>query len=312
MCEDDAVAATNDEAALCKRYAVQVGYWVDPYIEYFIKPTVERKAPEINRGYYARVTGIKILLHQFFRVTNYNCQVINIGAGFDTLFWRLKDEKIPIKNFVEVDKPSVTSKKCFVVRNKKTLLEKVATEDDDIQFSSCDLHAGQYHLVGADLRNIDEMESKLLHGLVDVTIPTAFLAECVLVYNEEEHSAKLLKWISEKFKNVFFVNYEQINMEDKFGKVMIENLKKRGCNLAGVSACKNLETQRDRFLAAGWTGAKSWDMLEVYRHLPTSEVEKIEKLEFLDETELLEQLLQHYCITVAYKGEGGLEDLGFN
>ena len=36
-------------------------------------------------------------------------------------------------------------------------------------------------------------------------------------------------------------------MEDRFGQVMIDNLKSRGCSLAGVEHCKSLETQKQRY-----------------------------------------------------------------
>lgn len=64
---DEAVQATNDDASECKRCAVQLGYWQDPYIQLFIKAT-ERKAPEINRGYYARTMGVWYLLEKFLKV----------------------------------------------------------------------------------------------------------------------------------------------------------------------------------------------------------------------------------------------------
>lgn len=35
---------------LLDRFAVSVGYWEDPYIQYFVRQAKERKAPEINRG----------------------------------------------------------------------------------------------------------------------------------------------------------------------------------------------------------------------------------------------------------------------
>lgn len=44
----------------------------------------------IYAGYYARVKGIRVLLDQFLSQTECNCQVINLGAGFDSLFWLLK------------------------------------------------------------------------------------------------------------------------------------------------------------------------------------------------------------------------------
>lgn len=54
--EDESVQATNDDASECKRCAVQLGYWQDQYISMLIKPT-DRRTPEINRGYFARVKG---------------------------------------------------------------------------------------------------------------------------------------------------------------------------------------------------------------------------------------------------------------
>lgn len=37
-------------ALLPDRFAVSVGYWKDPYLQYFVRQAKERKAPEINRG----------------------------------------------------------------------------------------------------------------------------------------------------------------------------------------------------------------------------------------------------------------------
>ena len=38
----------------------------------------------------------------------------------------------------------------------------------------------------------------------------------------------------------------QVNMLDRFGEVMVENLKVRGCALAGVAHCVNLDSQKNR------------------------------------------------------------------
>lgn len=64
--------------------------------------------------------------------------------------------------------------------------------------------------MGVDLRNIDEVENKLKQAEVDFTIPTIFLAECVLVYIETNNCANLLKWLSSQFSSAVFVNYEQV------------------------------------------------------------------------------------------------------
>lgn len=65
--EDEAVRSTNDDASTCKRFAVQLGYWEDPYLPLLVRGT-ERKTPEINRGYFARVIAITSLVKKFINV----------------------------------------------------------------------------------------------------------------------------------------------------------------------------------------------------------------------------------------------------
>lgn len=67
---DDAVKATNDDASECKRSAVKQGYWQDDYISHFVRH-VDRKAPEINRGYFARVKGVEIFIDKFLKVIHF-------------------------------------------------------------------------------------------------------------------------------------------------------------------------------------------------------------------------------------------------
>ena len=57
-----------------------------------------------------------------------------------------------------------------------------------------------------------------------------------------------------------------------------------------------------RFTNTGWDGAQALEMNQVYHFvIPSCETQRIEKIEFLDERELLDQLLHHYCICVAWK-----------
>lgn len=142
--------------------------------------------------------------------------------------------------------------------------------DTEIQFVNADLHAASYHVVSADLRNLSEVAQKLKESKIDFSLPTAFVAECVLVYMPGESSHSLLSWIAQNFSSAFFINYEQVwfswcahpwrtfldnlcydvfqvNMADRFGQVMVENLKMRGCALAGIEHCQSLETQKQRW-----------------------------------------------------------------
>jgi [phosphatase 2A protein]-leucine-carboxy methyltransferase len=43
-------------------------------------------------------------------------------------------------------------------------------------------------------------------------------------------------------------------------------------------------------------------MVEIYNSLPMADRLRIEHIEMLDERELLIQLLQHYCISIAWNG----------
>lgn len=44
-------------------------------------------------------------------------------------------------------------------------------------------------------------------------------------------------------------------------------------------------------------------MVQIYDSIPTHERQRIERLEMLDEGELLTQLFQHYSITIAWLGD---------
>ncbi|XP_066496870.1 leucine carboxyl methyltransferase 1 [Tiliqua scincoides] len=300
---DEAVRGTCDDASLCKRYAISVGYWKDPYIEYFVRQPKERKAPEISRGYYARVQGVSNLLEAFLKKTECNCQIINLGAGMDTLFWKLKDENLLPRKYFEVDFPSIVARKIHNIKAKPPLSKPImeSHSGESLLIDAHSLDSSRYAIIGADLRDLPKLEEHLKKCNMDPHLPTVLVAECVLIYLTQEHSAGLLKWAAGIFPSAMFINYEQVNMADRFGQIMIENLQSRQCNLIGVEHCRSLETQKDRFLQNGWETATAIDMVKVYASLPPTDVKRIEALEFLDEKELLEQLMQHYCLCWATK-----------
>uniref|UniRef100_A0A8C3KBK0 Leucine carboxyl methyltransferase 1 n=1 Tax=Calidris pygmaea TaxID=425635 RepID=A0A8C3KBK0_9CHAR len=305
---DEAVRGTCEDASVCKRFAVSVGYWKDPYIQYFVRQAKERKAPEINRGYYARVHGVSYLIQAFLKKTDCNCQIVNLGAGMDTLFWRLKDENLLPRKYFEVDFPMIVARKIHNIKSKPPLSKPImeSHSGDSLLIDSHSLDSSRYSLVGADLRFSSDLEEKLKKHNLDTHLPTLLIAECVLVYMTPQQSANLLKWAASTFPVAMFINYEQVNMTDRFGQIMIENLQRRQCNLAGVEVCRSLDSQKERLLLNGWETAHAIDMMKVYSFLPQADVKRIEGLEFLDEKELFEQLMQHYCICWASKDNSNL------
>uniref|UniRef100_A0A4W3H639 Leucine carboxyl methyltransferase 1 n=1 Tax=Callorhinchus milii TaxID=7868 RepID=A0A4W3H639_CALMI len=275
---DEAVRSTCDDATVCKRFAVSKGYWKDPYIQHFIRQPSERKAPEISRGYYARVKGVNLLLDAFIKKTSCNCQVINVGAGLDTTFWRLKDENLLPKKYFEVDFPMITARKIHLIKTKPPLSKPILEthSSNNLKIDGYDMDSDHYSIIGQDLRDLPVFVEKLKKYGLDVKLPTLLMAECVLVYITLEQSVELVKWASSSFNTCMFINYEQ----------------------------------KDRFLLNGWDQADALDMMDVYNSLPQADVQRIELLEFLDEKELLQQLLQHYCICWATKGGSPLGKRG--
>ncbi|XP_039205616.1 leucine carboxyl methyltransferase 1 isoform X2 [Crotalus tigris] len=271
---DEAVRNTCDVASHCKRYAVSVGYWKDPYIEYFVSHPKERKAPEISRGYYARVQGVGRLLKAFLEKTKCNCQIINLGAGMDTLFWKLKDENLlPLKYF-EVDFPSIVSRKIHYIKSKPPLSKPImeSHSGETLLIDAHCLDTSRYAIVGGDLRDLPRLEEELKKCHMDPDLPTLLMTECVLIYLTIEHSACLIKWVATTFQSAMFINYEQ----------------------------------KERFLQHGWETVNGLDMLKVYQSLPSDEIKRIEALEFLDEKEPFEQLMQHYSLCWAIKDSQNL------
>lgn len=80
---------------------------------------------------------------------------------------------------------------------------------------------------------------------------------------------------------------------------MLENLVQRGCGLDGIDACLSKGTQIQRFERVGFRHVDCKDMYEIYLALENRE--NIERIEFLDDVDIFQQLLQHYGITTAEK-----------
>ena len=324
MC-DDSVAKTNDDASQCKRSAVTLGYWQDPYLNALVKPSLSnqeiRKAPEIHLGYFTRVTSIwNLLIKAINKVSDIQgkgakIQILNLGCGYDTLFWRLQDYLAStsrhdmVKCFVDIDLPEVTAKKCMSVRRSNNLIAKVAGDgNEEVKFSRTDMHGHNFHIVAANFTDLELLEKKLSECAgFSYDTPTIFLCECVMVYIEPAKATNFLKWTTSKFhSSIAMINHEQLNIFDKFGQVMMENLSQRGCSLPGIEACRDKNTHIQRLVSCGWDSGICWTMNELYNMLPKEDIARVEKIEFLDERELVSQLFEHYCVSFGWKNVSDL------
>jgi O-methyltransferase involved in polyketide biosynthesis len=132
---DESIIQTNEEASLCKLDAVKMGYWKDPFLSQMLHGSLhhERKAPDMYKGYYARVKCVERLVLEFIAAVQSTqgleavVQIVNLGAGYDTLYWRLHSNHALAKQVkmkvVDLDLLPVTAKKCHAIRTHKALFE---------------------------------------------------------------------------------------------------------------------------------------------------------------------------------------------
>ncbi|THD20061.1 Leucine carboxyl methyltransferase 1 [Fasciola hepatica] len=92
-------------------------------------------------------------------------------------------------------------------------------------------------------------------------------------------------------------------MMDKFGTIMVQNFRSRGCNLPGLSACQSLLDQERRFHETGWKRTAAWTVNQVYQAFSQATRQRIERVEMLDDVEISQQLFDHYCILYAATDE---------
>ena len=100
---DEAIRATDDDAAASRRSAVGLGYLTDPFVSILSPPpsTISsssspyasgsaRKPPLINIGTHHRTWAIDTLVDRFFDAAGEKRgQLVGLGAGSDTRFFRL-------------------------------------------------------------------------------------------------------------------------------------------------------------------------------------------------------------------------------
>lgn len=324
----------HSHAPNLKRSCVKLGYFEDEFVHFFVRNdsswAAERKAPLINRGYYSRVAAVRMTLRSFLHstyspecVNSVRRQVVVLGAGFDTLFFRsasaAQSEDRDGVAFFELDFPSVVQNKIDAVARFAPLAQLVAADwsrdvtrhqsvpgDDGNSFVG--LVAPRYRIAGVDLSDLDAVERRLRALGVDMSLPTLILSECVLIYIDGAQGDALLQWFARSFAHSAVLTYEQIRPDDAFGRMMLENLARRGCRLETLLRYPSLEAQRQRYLDAGWTDVRAQTMLDVYRNaLVADDRRRIERLEIFDEMEEWRLFQTHYMLAFAQRGTVALD-----
>lgn len=91
---DAPVRLTDTDAALARLSAVQRGYLHDPYVKHVVPRAhlQPSRPPLINIGTFVRSAAIDSLIDGWFQLSEQEgqlCQIVSLGAGSDTRFWRI-------------------------------------------------------------------------------------------------------------------------------------------------------------------------------------------------------------------------------
>jgi len=325
---DTAVRETDTDAAVARLSAAQKQYVQDPFIKHLV-PRAHLQPPRpplINIGTFVRSTAIDQLIEQWLLLSDHagqRCQIVSLGAGSDTRFWRIATgvHKDILSNYVEIDFPEVTGKKVMSIRKSKELSAVLGNPSDiHVSQGGTALHAPTYHLMPADLRlSPSATLDKLLAAepILSPSLPTLLLFECVLVYMSPAHSSALLQWFTSYFSNagnqaaLGGIVYEMFGLNDAFGRVMLSNLKTRNVSLPGAEPYLSVESLPRRFLDTGFASAQALTLRDIRRRcISDEELDRVSRLEMLDETEELDLVLAHYAVswgTLASGGDWGLK-----
>uniref|UniRef100_A0A8C5HNZ0 tRNA wybutosine-synthesizing protein 4 n=2 Tax=Gouania willdenowi TaxID=441366 RepID=A0A8C5HNZ0_GOUWI len=302
--KDTAVQGTNDSSVLSKVSAAVHGYFRDTFLQHFVCK-VSRRAPLINRGYYVRWKAVDQCVKRFLQVTA-ECplrQILSLGAGFDSLFFRLCAEGCLDHCVVfEVDFPDVTRRKCELIRSNDALREMLESQTTFCA-KGVNVSSAQYRLVGCDIREELKVEEALRDARFDSSAPTLILSEVVLTYMETKCSDAVIQWAAKLLPQSLFVLYEQIRPHDPFGRIMQEHFQKLNSTLHALRQYPDIAAQRARFLEKGWECCECVDMNDFFLNLISEdERERVQSLEPFDEHEEWHQKCSHYFILTASQG----------
>ncbi|XP_006883272.1 PREDICTED: leucine carboxyl methyltransferase 2 [Elephantulus edwardii] len=303
------VQNTNDSSALSKNSLAARGYVQDAFAALLV-PGRARRAPLIHRGYYVRARAVRYCVRAFLEQTCVlsdvpPAQILSLGAGSDSLYFRLKSAgRLTRATVWEVDFPDVARRKVQRIRDIPELCALTGPFQEGDPASALLLGSLDYRILGLDLRQLQRLDEALATAGLDAAAPTLLLAEAVLTYLEPKSAADLIAWAAQRFSNALFVIYEQMKPHDAFGQFMQQHFRQLNSPLHGLDSFPNVEAQRRRFLQAGWTACSAMDMNEFYRRfVPAEERRRIENLEPFDEFEEWHLKCAHYFILAASKGD---------
>lgn len=315
---DQLVQQTDLDASVSRLSAVELGYLDDPFAQLFVSSTSQRRFPIINRGTYVRTKAIDNLVDHFLsNPVSRKKQIISLGAGSDTRFFRIMQKDLPgcdrhdesiLRNILiyhEFDFPGNVARKRDVICQTSILTGLIGTPLSTVGDG---IDGPNYHLHAIDLRslNTEDPPPQALRD-IDKSLPTLLISECCLVYLEPALADNAVQYFTRFLfpptTPIGMILYEPIHPNDAFGRVMVSNLASRGIILQTLRKYGSLEAQAARMKAYGFDNSGGSDMDQLWQDgVDEGEKTRVGRLEMVDEVEEWELLARHYCVVWAWRG----------
>ena len=278
---DTAIRNTDLDASSSRISAVQAGYLDDPFAKYLCPENWQPRLPLMNRGTYIRTTALDRIVDTFLDSTRDEKQIVSLGAGSDTRYFRLKRQKRSNFIYHELDFRENTSIKIERLKRPqaKTAISGLCDVDlDKAESKNGELSVDNYQIHATDLRTLTELP------WLDRNQPTLIISECCLIYLPPDQADQVLELFSNHLDGpLAFAIYEPFRPNDSFGRTMIRNLTTRGIVLETIEKYAELENQRERLGKHGFE-AKAADTEFIFRSwIHQEEKDRISSLEMLDE-----------------------------
>ncbi len=269
-----------------------------------------RRSPAVNQGYLCRAVATENSFERAIinlAMTERDYQVLSCGAGFDTAFFRLKNMGIIDATrcrYFEVDFQQVITAKAKAILGNQALtwlcLGDAGRDGISPSYYKCgtSVRLGQYSLIGCDVTDTEDLARKLFSHDFRTDMPTVVFCECSLTYTECRRANLFYRWVAASLTDCHLVVYEQIEPNDRFGKIMKRHFSERSTPLLNVDYFPTLLDQERRLASAGFLGVRAVSLGELMRrHYGESERLRRRRLEpTFDEFEEVYQKCSHYSI----------------
>ena len=297
---DKVIQQTDQDASSSRMSAVAAGYLEDEFtVSFFpVGQEIPKRYPIINRGTYVRTKAIDKLVTRFLDTQpNQRKQIISLGAGSDTRYFRMCAQKEAEVVYHELDFEANVYQKRATIRSSGVLSKLTVPKPQ----------GSSYHLHALDLRDLTAKSPPVIPNFEE-DLPTLILSECCLCYLPPDIATSVVQYFTMNLKGALaMVLYEPIGPFDPFGKTMVTNLASRGIHMQTIKRYASLEAERQRLRLAGLSdGQGARDVHQIWASdewISAAERERIEKVEWLDEVEEWKLLASHYCVAWGWRGE---------